>query len=115
MALYHSDAIMTRPSAPDNKIVGTGAILAAFQSRPARYSRHFCTNIVIDVKSETAASARSRILLFVADPGPFPESQKGGLTRLAGLPLVGEYADRFIFSDKGWRFSERRGRFSFQP
>jgi hypothetical protein len=85
---------MTRPTAPDAPIVGREALLAAFLARPPRTSQHVVGNIVVEVESETEASAKSVILLFTGKEGP---------------PLIGTYRDRFVRTDEGWRFSERRG------
>jgi hypothetical protein len=93
-ALYAEDGLMTRPTAPDAPIVGREALLAAFLARPPRTSQHVVGNIVVEVESETKASANSAILLFTSKEGP---------------PLVGTYRDRFVLTDEGWRFSERRG------
>ena len=109
-ALYAEDGLMTRPSAPDQPIIGREAILAAFQSRPPRISKHVCANIVVTVESETEASAYSVILLFsgkAADDGGLP-------IRDDAPPLVGDFRDRFTLTDDGWRFSERRGGLSFR-
>ena len=113
-ALYEVDGIMARPSAPDQLIVGRSAILAAFLERPARYSRHFCANIVVEPDSASSARAQSRILLFTAEQG-WTADGPGALPRLSGPPLVGEYADRLVRGEAGWRFAERRGRLSFRP
>jgi ketosteroid isomerase-like protein len=96
-ALYAEDAVMIRPSAPDRKIVGRDAILAAFKARAPRATRHFCSNIVIDVESPTMARGSSAMLLFTKD----------------GPPLVGSFHDRFLLSQSGWCFAERRGSLSF--
>ena len=93
-SLYAEDGLMARPTAPDAPIVGRAALLAAFLARPARTSQHVVANIVVEVESETAASAKSAILLFTSKDGP---------------PLIGTYRDRFVRTDEGWRFSERRG------
>ncbi|MDB5685202.1 MAG: hypothetical protein JWM38_2608 [Sphingomonas bacterium] len=109
-ALYAEDGLMTRPTAPDQPIVGRDALLASFLSRPPRASRHVCANIVVTVESETEASAYSVILLFtgkLADDGGLP-------IRDDGPPLVGDYRDRFVLTSEGWRFSERRGALSFR-
>jgi hypothetical protein len=66
--------------------------------RPPRTSQHICANIVVDVESDTAASAYSVILLFTAKDAP---------------PLVGTYRDRFALTAEGWRFTERRGGLTF--
>jgi len=110
-ALYAEDGLMTRPSAPDRPIVGREALLASFLARPPRTSRHICANIVVTVESETTASAYSVILLFSGKP-----ADDGGLPiRDDAPPLVGEYRDRFILTEDGWRFAERRGGLSFRP
>ena len=93
-ALYAEDGLMTRPTAPDAPIVGRAALLAAFLGRPARTSQHVVGNIVVEVESGDAASAKSVILLFTSREGP---------------PLIGTYRDRFARTAEGWRFPERRG------
>jgi hypothetical protein len=97
-ALYAPDGVMTRPTAPDQPIVGREAILAAFKERPTRTTRHVCSNIVIDVDSATSARGRSAMLLFTSADKP---------------PLVGGFEDRFVLTDDGWRFAERRGTLTF--
>ena len=97
-ALYAADGVMTRPTAPDQPIVGRDAILSAFKARPPRTTRHVCSNIVIDVESITAATGRSAMLLFTSAEKP---------------PLVGGFEDRFALTGDGWRFAERRGTLTF--
>jgi len=97
-ALYAPDGLMTRPTAPEAPIVGREAILAAFKSRPPRTTRHVCSNIVIDVDDANSARGRSAMLLFTAADQP---------------PLVGGFDDRFMLTDEGWRFAERRGYLTF--
>ncbi|MAW80793.1 MAG: hypothetical protein CMI63_11180 [Parvularcula sp.] len=111
VALYTEDGLMTRPTAPDAPIVGRKALMEAFTARPPRISRHVCANIVVEVTSETEASAFSVILLFTgkeADDGGLPIKGEGG-------PLVGTYHDKFKKTDEGWRFAERRGGLCFRP
>jgi len=109
-ALYTEDGLMTRPTAPDQAIVGRHALLASFVARPPRVSRHICANIVVTVESETRASACSNILLFTGTA-----DADGGLPiRDDGPPLVGEFHDVFALTADGWRFAERRGTLSFR-
>lgn len=109
VALYTEDGLMTRPTAPDDPIIGHDALLAAFTARPPRASRHVCSNIVVTVESAHEASAESVILLFTgSDPGD------GGLPIADAQPLIGTYADRFRRTPEGWRFSERRGGLDFR-
>lgn len=96
-ALYAENGRMARPTAPDEWIEGRDAILAAFQSRPARTTRHVCSNVVIDVINDASAAGESAMLLFTGD----------------GAPKVGSFHDRFVRTDAGWRFAERRGSLTF--
>ena len=96
--LYTADGAMARPSAPDVLIRGRTAILAAFQARAPRATRHFCANIVVDVDSPTAAHAQSAMLLYSG----------------TDAPLVGSFHDRFVLTGEGWRFAERRGLLHFR-
>lgn len=97
-ALYAENGVMYRPTAPDAPVAGREAILVAFKSRPPRTTRHICSNVVIDVESETTARGTSAMLLFTGD----------------GAPLVGSFHDRFVLTEEGWRFAERRGSLTFQ-
>lgn len=92
-ALYAEDGLMTRPTAPDAPIVGRAAILAAFQARPPRKTRHVCSNVVIDVEDHASACGTSAMVLFTE----------------GGAPLAGSFHDRFVLTADGWRFAERRG------
>ena len=96
-AMYAEDGRMNRPTAPENFVEGREAILAAFQARPARTSRHIVANIRVDVTGEEA-TAKSQILLFTAAGQP---------------PLVGTYEDKLVDTPEGWRFAERRGSLDF--
>ena len=96
-ALYAEDGVMYRPTAPDAPVAGREAILAAFKSRPPRTTRHVCSNVVVDVESETTARGTSAMLLFTGE----------------GAPLVGSFHDRFVLTGDGWRFAERRGSLTF--
>lgn len=98
-ALFAADGAMARPTAPDELIVGREAILAAFRARPPRDARHVLSNIVIEVESADAATGTSTMLLFTG----------------FGAPLVGSYRDRFVRTDEGWRFAQRRGQLHFKP
>lgn len=110
VALYAEDGLMMRPSAPDTPVVGKPALLASFLARPPRASRHVCANIVVTGESATTARGESNILLFTGAIDP-----DGGLPmRDAAPPLVGRYDDRFVLTDTGWRFAERRGTLCFR-
>ena len=92
-ALYAEDGVMARPTAPDAPLVGRAAILAAFESRPPRKTRHVCSNVVITVEGPDSASGESAMILLQPD----------------AAPLAGSFHDRFVRTAEGWRFAERRG------
>ncbi len=96
-ALYTEDGTMTRPTAPDAPIRGRAAILAAFQGRPPRKTRHLCSNVVIEVLGPDEARGESAMVLFQPDTAP----------------LAGSFHDRFVRTPQGWRFAERRGSLSW--
>jgi len=109
--LYTEDGRMARPSAPDQPVIGRETILAAFKSRPARAARHVVSNVVVDVVSETEATAMSIIVLYQGSAG-----ENGGLpVRDPKGPLIGTYTDRLRKTADGWRFAERRGGLDFAP
>jgi ketosteroid isomerase-like protein len=96
-AMYLPDGRMNRPTQPDEFVEGRAAILAAFQARAPRASRHIVGNVRVDVAGETA-TATSQILLFTA---------------ANSAPLVGTYRDVLRKTSDGWRFVERAGSLDF--
>src|SRR5436190_18532845 len=96
-AMYADNGRMSRPTAPDDFIVGRETILTAFRSRPARTSRHIVANIRVEVAGDSA-TATSQIMLFTAAGQP---------------PIVGSYHDKLVRTGDGWRFNERRGSLDF--
>jgi hypothetical protein len=96
--LFTEDGVLARPAAPDDLIRGRAAILAAFEARPPRITRHVCANVVIEVDAANAARGSSAMLLYTSG---------------TGAPLIGGFEDRFVLTDAGWRFAERRGALSF--
>jgi SnoaL-like domain len=108
--LYTEHGMMSRPTAPDEFVLGRAAILAAFLARPRRATRHIVANVLVSLEDKTHASANSQILLYV---GSF--ATDGGLPLPPiGAPLLGSFRDRLIKTDQGWRFTERRGSLDFR-
>lgn len=103
-ALFTDEGLFTRPTAPDEPIVGREAILAAFHARASRLTRHLMSNIVVTVEDLGSARAHSLVQLYA-------ETEDGR----AKPPLIGEFHDRFVLTPAGWRFSERRGMLVFRP
>jgi len=108
VSLFTEDAVLYRPSAPEQGISGRPAILAAFRKRPAdSMTFHVTSDILVEVQDEENAQARSRILLL---SGTRP--QDGSALPLdARAPVPGVFRDRFVLTPQGWKFAERRGMF----
>jgi hypothetical protein len=106
--LFTEDAVLYRPSAPEQGIIGRPAILAAFRKRPAdTMTFHVTSDILVEVQDAQVAQARSRILLL---SGTRP--QDGSALPLdARAPVPGVFRDRFVLTAQGWKFAERRGMF----
>ena len=106
-ALFAPDGVLRRPGG--QAMVGRAAIEAAYAQRPReRITRHLVTNTLVEVESSTRASARSRVLLWAGST----EDADGPQGRpLRGPQLVGEFADRFVLTDEGWRFASRDASF----
>lgn len=101
--LFIEDGSFWRPSVPDTEIKGRDAIHEAFLQRPALVIRHIVSNCVIDVKSENEATGSS-YLTFLAAPltdDPLPLTP--------GAMHIGEFRDRFVRTESGWKFQERKG------
>lgn len=106
--LFTEDAVLYRPSAPEQGIAGRTAILEAFRKRPAdTVTFHVTSDILLEVLDEENVQASSRILLLSAtrphEVGALPLEQKP--------PVPGVFRDRFRLTPQGWQFAERRGMF----
>lgn len=98
-ATFTEDGRFVRPAGGD-PISGREAIRASFASRPPRKSCHLITNIVVDVASADAATARCSMLLYTAPAG------EGTAVPPA---LIGGFRDKLVRTAEGWRFAERAG------
>lgn len=106
-ALFAPDGVLRRPTG--QPLAGRAAIEAAYAQRPReRLTRHLVTNTLVEVESPARATARSRVLLWAGST----EDAEGPQGRpLRGPQLVGEFADRFVLTDEGWRFASRDASF----
>jgi len=101
--MFTEDGVFARPSQGDVLIRGKPAILAAYTSRPPRFTRHLITSVVVTVDDHDNASAHSYLSLHTGQPGE-------GLPRPAEPAyLIGDFKDRFVRRDGVWKFSERLG------
>ncbi len=81
---------------------------AVRQANKARMSRHVCNNLIIDVIDESNAVGTVYLTLYRHDG-----EEERTTSPLEGPAMVGEYRDRFVLTDEGWRFSERDTKVSF--
>ena len=100
---YADDAVMYRPSDPNNGVEGRAAILASFRARPPRATCHLLTNGVFDVHSPTSVTAASRVLLFSGEPADQPPGAAGSKV------LVGSFVDDLTRDGDRWLIHSRRG------
>jgi hypothetical protein len=89
----------------ENTMSGRNEIEAGFRRREAatrRRSRHVCTNLLVRVLDENTAEGVVYLTLYRHDdPDESP-------VRPSDIPdIVGEYRDRFVRTDEGWRFQRR--------
>ena len=101
--MFAEDGVFARPTQADVPIRGKAAILAAYASRPPRFTRHLITSVVVTVEDQDNARAHSYLTLHTGQPGE-------GLPRPAEPAyLIGDFKDRFVRNDGVWKFSERLG------
>ena len=84
---------------------GRDRIRKGFQGREnnkKRMSRHVCNNLLIDVIRPTEAVGTVYITLFFHDGEPGRETSPTDC-----LQKLGEYKDRFVKTEEGWRFARR--------
>ena len=92
-----------RLSTPERTLEGREAIREAMRRRPpSLVSRHVITNIVVDLIDERNAAGLCYLVLFRDTRGD-PERTSS----LAGPALIGDYTDRFVLTEQGWRFASR--------
>lgn len=100
VAMFADNGRFARPSQPEDIITGREAILAAFKARPLRVSRHFISNILVELQDDNHASALSYVMLYTGATGS-NESKPPY--------LIGRFKDRLEQIDGQWLFTERLG------
>ncbi len=85
---------------------GQDEIRAGFERRQGvtrRLSRHVCTNIAIEVDGDVATG-----LCYLVNYRHDSETGEAERPSPADVPkYVGEYRDRFVRTEDGWRFQDR--------
>ena len=70
-------------------------------ARGGQWSVHLMSTILITPTSDKSAHGTSYVTVYMGEPGDSPVP----LTTPSG---VGEYHDRFVLTDEGWKIAERR-------
>lgn len=109
--IFAEDAILIRRSTAQETVRGLDNIKASFTSRPRnRLTYHIMSNIRVRVETPGTASGTCRVLLYTSDASE-PQTAEG--RKVSSKQLMGTYHDRYVRTEEGWRFAERRGDISF--
>lgn len=109
--IFTEDAILIRRSLAPEAVRGMDDIIASFTSRPRnRLTYHIMSNIRVRVETPKTASGTCRVLLYTSDSSE-PQTTEG--RKVSPKQLMGTYHDRYVRTENGWRFAERRGDISF--
>ena len=102
--LYAETGVVVRPNG--QRIEGRQAIEAAYAAgAPDRVTRHLCTNLRVDVDGADQAHATTTVLIVAGTRSDAPDATFGVVPN--DRHTVGEFADRFVRTDEGWRIAER--------
>lgn len=102
VALFTVDAVLQRPGALP--LVGHAAILASYRERPAnRLTRHLLCGTLFTACGADAAAATTQVLLWSGDAN----DAVGPFGRPSSRQVVGQFEDRFVRTDAGWRIAQR--------
>jgi hypothetical protein len=105
--LFTHDGVFNRPG---NVVKGRDALHGWLKGRPRDVvTRHICTNISIKVINKKEASGITYFTFYRGAKDGEPS-----VLPLHGPDIVGEYLDRFLLTDDGWRIAERAVAFAFQ-
>ena len=106
--LFSSDGKFSRAG---QSLDGPEQVKAFLSQRPAsRVTRHICTNISVDVISANEARGITYFLLFEGTQDPSTD----GPLPLKSPAALGEYHDRFVLTDAGWKIRERLAKAIFR-
>ena len=109
--IFIEDAILIRRSIAQEAVRGLDNIIASFTGRPRnRLTYHIMTNIRVRLETRGTATGTCRVLLFTSDTCE-PQTAEG--RKVSPKQLMGTYHDRYVRTEDGWRFAERRGGISF--
>lgn len=104
-ALYTPDGVVVRPNG--QRLVGRDEIERAYAGgSPDRVTRHLCSNVRVDVVGPDEARAVTTVLIVSGQRSDDPDVTFGVVPN--EHHAVGEFADRLVRTDEGWRIAERQ-------
>ena len=106
--LFTADGTWIRGGTP---YTGWTAIIDSFKGSPTEFIRHLATGTVVDVEDERSARGVTYYLVYRHDPKTSGPKLPMPLERPFSM---GEWHDRFVKTDEGWRFSHREVKRLFQ-
>lgn len=102
--LYTTDGVVVRPNG--QRLEGRAAIEEAYAAGPSgRVTRHLCSNVRVEVDGPDAARATTMVLIVSGQRSDDPDVTLGVVP--GERHLVGEFADRLVRTEEGWRIAER--------
>ncbi|MBI5090676.1 MAG: nuclear transport factor 2 family protein [Actinobacteria bacterium] len=104
---YTPDGVVVRPNG--QRVDGRAAIEAAYGAGPPeRVTRHLCSNMRVEVDGPDSARVETVVLIVSGTRSDDPDATFGVLPSLRHS--VGEFADRLVRTDEGWKIAERHAR-----
>lgn len=101
VALFSDDGEFERP---DGHVKGHAEIAALWANRPASIvTRHLCGVAHFTEISATTATAVTPFTLYQT------QHDGEGLPQVSKPAGIGEFTDKFILTDNGWKIAHRRG------
>ena len=100
--LFTEDGVWTSPEVTMDGREAIRKAMAFRQANAARMSRHVCNNFLLDISDPDHAEGTVYLTLYRHD------GEEGrSFSPLEGPAMVGEYRDRFVRTEEGWRISHR--------
>ena len=100
--LFSEDGVWTSAEATMDGREAIRKAMAARQANLARMSRHVCNNFLLEIIDADHAEGTVYLTLYRHDG-----KEGRALSPLEGPAMVGEYRDRFVRTEEGWRISRR--------
>lgn len=111
--IFAEDAAFTLPVGSQEPIRGVENIIVMFNARlggGSRLTQHMMSNVRVRIETPETATGTCRVVLYTSDAAE-PVTAEG--RQAAPKQMLGTYYDRYVRTQAGWRFAERRGTVTF--